>query len=288
MRFVKLLLFVIGLFTALNSWALSSVWMAEKDGQRILLAGTVHMLPPDIQLPEEYIQAYEGAQRVAFETDLAALEKPEMATQMMGIFFPPEGKTLRAMLRPDTYDRLRAFAEKQGIGMASLEMFNPAFISVMMPMMIYQKQGYGPGVDEYFNGRARSAGKAIEWLETPEAQIEALKALNDVNQDDLILETLKELNDPDFSLDAMMKAMFANDNRHFDKMLQEMRTEYPSLYKQLLTQRNASWIDKIERMTADGMPTLVLVGVLHLVGEDSVLALLRQRGYQIQHFEVQP
>ena len=37
----------------------------------------------------------------------------------------------------------------------------------------------------------------------------------------------------------------------------------------------------LERMLGDGRHYLVVVGALHLVGDDSVIALLRKRGYTV-------
>ena len=43
--------------------------------------------------------------------------------------------------------------------------------------------------------------------------------------------------------------------------------------------RNASWVEPLERMLGDGRHYLVVVGALHLVGRDNVIDMLKARGH---------
>jgi len=58
--------------------------------------------------------------------------------------------------------------------------------------------------------------------------------------------------------------------------------EFPGLYESLVTKRNQSWVPALERMLADGRRHLVVVGALHLVGDDSVIELLEARGHDVE------
>ncbi|MGH2899317.1 MAG: TraB/GumN family protein, partial [Solirubrobacteraceae bacterium] len=56
--------------------------------------------------------------------------------------------------------------------------------------------------------------------------------------------------------------------------------EYDQEMNEVLYDRNASWIDAIDRMHATG-GAFVAVGAMHLVGPRSVLELLAHKGYQV-------
>ena len=56
--------------------------------------------------------------------------------------------------------------------------------------------------------------------------------------------------------------------------------EYDRMMDEMLYERNASWIEPIERLHAAG-GGFIAVGAMHLVGQRSVLDLLRQRGYKV-------
>ena len=61
-----------------------------------------------------------------------------------------------------------------------------------------------------------------------------------------------------------------------------MREQSPEFYQTLLVQRNEAWLPQIESMVASTEVELVLVGALHLAGEDGLLAMLTRRGYTVR------
>jgi uncharacterized protein YbaP (TraB family) len=63
-----------------------------------------------------------------------------------------------------------------------------------------------------------------------------------------------------------------------------MRKDYPELYQQVLVERNNNWLPQIEAFLKTPETELILVGALHLAGNDGLLAQLRQRGYKVESF----
>ena len=61
-----------------------------------------------------------------------------------------------------------------------------------------------------------------------------------------------------------------------------MRETFPGIFKTLLTDRNAAWIDKIKHYLDDESVEFVLFGALHLYGEDGVLELLKNQGFTVE------
>jgi len=69
----------------------------------------------------------------------------------------------------------------------------------------------------------------------------------------------------------------------WNAMAAEMRGAYPQLYKRINTDRNDAWVPKLEQQLKAGQGgTLVVVGTLHLLGEDGVVEKLRAKGYQVE------
>jgi uncharacterized protein YbaP (TraB family) len=84
-------------------------------------------------------------------------------------------------------------------------------------------------------------------------------------------------------MEGLIKSWRAGDEIWIDEYLSEnVRKEFPKLYKRLLTDRNMGWIPHLETLMDSGKRTLVIVGVGHLVGEDSVIDLLKARGYKLK------
>ena len=53
------------------------------------------------------------------------------------------------------------------------------------------------------------------------------------------------------------------------------------MYQALIVDRNRRWADQIEALLDDPQDYLVVVGALHLVGEDGLPAVLEARGVDI-------
>ncbi len=66
-------------------------------------------------------------------------------------------------------------------------------------------------------------------------------------------------------------------------MAAEMKRDYPALYRRINVQRNDAWLPKLEqRLARQDDDTLVVVGALHLLGEDGVVEKLRAKGYTVE------
>ena len=65
-----------------------------------------------------------------------------------------------------------------------------------------------------------------------------------------------------------------------ENMLSDMQ-DYPELNQAIVVNRNIDWTSQIEDLLDDDIDYLIIVGTLHLVGEDGVPGLLTQRGYTV-------
>jgi hypothetical protein len=57
--------------------------------------------------------------------------------------------------------------------------------------------------------------------------------------------------------------------------------EYPSIYNKLFTRRNRNWIPEIKKLMNQHGDALIIVGAGHLVGKDSVIELMKKKGYKV-------
>jgi uncharacterized protein YbaP (TraB family) len=64
--------------------------------------------------------------------------------------------------------------------------------------------------------------------------------------------------------------------------VEKLRREAPGAYRTLVVERNRRWADRIAQLLRDDKRIFIVVGVGHLVGPDSVPALLRARGIRVE------
>ena len=80
----------------------------------------------------------------------------------------------------------------------------------------------------------------------------------------------------------MFDAWRAGNTAELDKEFNDGVDHFPALRKAILHDRHVRWIPQIERMMTDGRTHLIVVGTAHLVGEGSVIAMLRAKGIHVE------
>lgn len=138
------------------------------------------------------------------------------------------------------------------------------------------------GVDQYFFRQALAENKEIVALETLEYQISLFDALSAEEQEDLLLETLLELDTLETYYNNLITAWFNGDLAEFTALFLASFAGYPDLEEKLLTQRNRNWLPIIELLLQQKKDYLVIVGAGHLLGEEGLIQLLENRGYLIE------
>lgn len=272
------------LFSLSQAYADTSVWSVRSGENVIYLGGTVHLLRPgDYPLPGEFEEAYQASTQLYFETDMAAMSDLSIQTQMLQQLTYSDDRTLSTVLSAEAYTALSAYTATTGLPIAMLEKFKPGLLVSTLQVMVFQSMGFTPqGVDAFFHTRALSDGKAEGQLETVQEQIGFLAAMGEGNESEFILLSLKDLAETGDVMEDMIAAWRSGDAGGLSELfVEDMKIEAPELYDSLLLQRNLKWIPQIDNMLLDVDTEFVLVGAAHIVGENGLLDLLSQKGYEI-------
>lgn len=284
--------FAITLLLAPFTAADSPVWKISKDDKHLYLGGTMHLLSAsDYPLPRAFNHAYQAAHSLVLETDLNILQSPEFGAKMLQAMTFNDDRTLKSSIKPATFNALKKYFKQRGLPFSNFARYTPAGITLIITMVEMQAMGMDPnlGVDQHFARQANNDGKALGQLETPDEQLSFIASMGQGQEDELIIKTLAEVETIPAVLNKMKAAWRSGDTEALNKLgAEEMKREYPEIYKTLLFNRNHAWLPKIERMLNDKDIELILVGALHLSGEDGLISLLKEKGYQIQNVQNTP
>ena len=262
----------------------TSVWSVRSGDNVIYLGGTVHLLRPgDYPLPDEFEEAYQASSELYFETDIAAMSDLLVQAQMLQQLTYSDDRSLRTVLSDEAYTALSAYTQTAGLPIVMLEKFKPGLLISTLQILVFQSMGFTPqGVDAFFHTRAVADGKAEGQLETVQEQIGFIAAMGEGNDSEFILLSLKDLTETGNVIDGMIGAWRSGDAQGLSELfVEDMKVEAPALYDTLLLERNLKWIPQIHRMLQDADTEFVLVGAAHIVGENGLLDLLSQEGYEI-------
>mgnify|MGYP003384454551 CR=1 FL=1 len=288
MTLIRLPLIIFTLLLPLISHAKTSIWQVSDGKNTVYLGGTFHMLKAsDYPLPKEFEQVYKKVNWLVFETDMDQLESSEFQQKFLKSMTLPTGQILADHLSAEAYAELIRYAAKNNMDTGRLQRFKPQMIGLIITIEELQKYGLtAPGVDNYIGEKAREDGKVVTKLESTDDQIRYISTMGEGNESNLILQTLADIKDLPKELDAMSSAWRSGDDKAlFESGIKPMLDDYPNIYKSLLVERNNNWMEKIEKLIAQPEEKFILVGALHLIGQDGLLQQLKDRGYSIKQFE---
>jgi uncharacterized protein YbaP (TraB family) len=160
-------------------------------------------------------------------------------------------------------------------------------VNLSLMLGISQQMGFSPqqGLDTYLMQRAAAQGKATGGLETIQTQLGVLDSTPMTEQVISLKEFLDKPTEMPGMLSDLHQAWRDGDIARLDTLTrEEMRSKTPETYRIVNSERNDAWVPQIQQML-DGQKkgdTLVVVGALHLLGEDGVIEKLRAKGYTVE------
>lgn len=264
--------------------ALHTLWKVENGTNVVYLLGSFHLLKPeDYPLAAPIEAAYSNSTVVAFETDLEEMQKPETALRMVSRCSLPPGETLKDQLPAAEYEDLTRHAAQAGVPMALVDHMRPAMAIMMIEVSALQKLGADPerGLDKYFFSRARKDGKTIVPLETVDFQVQLLTEFSKDEGELLVRTGLKEIDSTKKDFENALSAWRTGDSAALALYLNEAVQESPVIYKRLISDRNQSWVPRIEELLSGNKRAIVVVGAGHLVGNDGVVELLKKKKLKV-------
>jgi hypothetical protein len=263
--------------------ATPALWTVEKNGKTLYLFGSIHLLPPQTKWTREEIDAARATSQVfVFEAPLdqggqAMLKFVEQGGKLK------EGETLKDVLPGDLHADMEKAAWTVQYPPKLLAPLRPWLASVYLELYAYLKAGFSSyyGVDHVIEQEAKEAKAEFAYFETVEDQLTYFAKLERKTEIAFLKATVNGvLNEPDLPfelLNAWAEARTADLARLVDQGFKDV----PQLRAQLIVARNRKWLPQLRKMIASDKTHFVTVGVGHLVGRDSLVAMLRAKGYKV-------
>lgn len=267
--------------TARADESLHSLWELHGKHNTVYLMGSIHVLrPSDYPLAPALEDAYRGCKALLMEINMDELDLGQVQAEMLGSAMLGDGKTLPQVMGSARYARAAGLASAVGFELSTFDLFAPWFAAEAISQAQLAQLGFDPqsGIEMYFMGRARSDGKPVSGLETVHDQIAVFQSLSMDAQADYLIASLEQAHDLPRDVNDMVRAWQHGDTRWFETEMKNDIGRDPALYQSLLVARNRKWISRIESLLNDDENYLVIMGTGHLVGQGSVLDLLKKDG----------
>jgi uncharacterized protein YbaP (TraB family) len=260
------------------------LWRIAKDGRTSYLYGTIHAARPAWMFPgPATTAALEASDVLALELDLL---DPGIQKRLVEAASARADERLPAPLVARLERRMAA----ECIDAAPWRTFAPEFQIAALAVLAARRDGLDPAnaIDLVLALVARDLGKTTASLETPEAQIAALRMPSHEATIEFVTSGLDELDAGRSGplLAHMATAWIDGDLAElegYERWCDCLNTaaERASM-KRLLDDRNPLLAAAIDALHGDGRSVFAAVGSLHMIGANGLPALLRQRGYAVE------
>ena len=260
------------------------LWRIAKDGRASYLYGTLHAARPDWMFPgPRTTAAFEASDVLALELDVLDADVRERLIKAANA--RPDER-----LPPALIARLERRMAAECMDPAALRAFVPEFQIASLAVMAARREGLDPSyaIDLVLALVARDFGKATTSLETPEAQIAALRMPTREATIEFVTSGLDELDaGKSGPLLAHMASAWVDGNladlEAYERWCSCLNTaaERASM-KRLLDDCNPLLAAAIDKIHSGGRSVFAAVGSLHMIGARGLPALMRERGYVVE------
>jgi len=281
-----------GLFAALQPGAgleaqapRNFLWKVSSGAGAVYLVGSIHLLTKDYYpLSPALDAAFKDSDLLVEEADLGEMETPASQFALLTRGLLPAGQSLDRVVSPSTYALVTKRVNDMGVPIEPLRRFKPWLLAMTLVEMEWQKAGFDAslGLDRHFYDRARAEGKAVQGLETIDYQVSLFDGMTTDEQDRMLAESLKDLDQERANVFTLTDAWKAGDAAAVERIVLADLKDDPVMYQRLLVGRNRNWLPRIDALLTRNARTFVVVGAAHLVGPDGLLAMFRAKGYKVE------
>lgn len=223
------------------------------------------------------------ARTLITEVDLAQYSAEQQQQLALRVALLHDGKNLQQIVNNKTWQDLLSYQQNKGIPESAFVAFTPWFVALQLSIIEGQIAGFDftQPIDDVLMQHARANQVNVTGLETLEQQLGFFANSNQGEQ--LLADTLAQITSNQYTVKHLAEMWQSGDVEQLQKLLTLSLGDYPStdfVLETLLKERNQSWMSKLATEVKTG-DAIIAVGLMHMVGENSVLALLRQQGITV-------
>jgi uncharacterized protein YbaP (TraB family) len=269
-----------------------AIWKVSDADNSLYLLGSFHALrSDDYPLSKAVDSAYTDAEKLVFELTPLQMQSPDLALDMQKAGTLAPGISLQSVLPKDLAGMLEIWL-KANPSMPERLFVNaePWYAALLISQVEMTKRGFKAemGLDNHFMAIAEKSGKPVSGLEQTSEQIDLFDSMEMSVQLQLLRESLQSPDSADRELRQIHQAWKAGDVGKLEELTaKDFQSRYPELYQRINTDRNKAWLPKLKAMLDSGNSddVLVVVGTLHLLGQDGVVMGLQNEGFTVERIK---
>jgi uncharacterized protein YbaP (TraB family) len=249
------------------------------------ILGTHHAASKDIcDNIAGFNDAYAGIDQVYGEVDTKKMNSTATQLKLMPHMTMPKGQTLSSLYTEEQLKKIDEYITPLlGLGVNAFNKMKPAVLSssiqMAIIMKIYPEFDASKGIDSQMQTMARKDKKAAQGLETVEFQVDLLYNSPLEEQAADLLEIVEQGQEAEEMIIDLTNRYLKQDLAGLWELMQ--KDSEPEELEKLVYGRNRNWVSQMKDIMPQ-TPTMFVVGAGHLPGEQGLIKLLEQEGYELE------
>lgn len=260
------------------------LWVVKDADSTVYLFGTIHYLRPGTAWGSDKVDAA-FAEADQFWVEVADQDDPTVAAKVAQQHGVTPDRPLSSILSAEDFAAFDKAAQGIGASGAALDAYRPWLAAFMVAGTAPLQAGYRPeaGVDKTLMDRARAEGKTIQGFETADRQLRLIAGMSEEAQIAYLNNYVRHDDQIVPKLDQTVAAWLKGDAAEVGRLNRiDTRDIHEDIHRAALMVRNADWTTQIETLMQGSGSAFIAVGVAHLADQDSVIEMLKARGYTVE------
>jgi len=267
------------------------VWqISGGSGASLYVLGSIHLGPAGgWQYPTGVMDALRDSSALVVEVNVHEIDSGTLQHLIDHYGHMPPGHSLKRNVSPATWELLGNRLAHSSIPLRTANRLRPWLLSNLLIMEAIRRQHYSPdqGTEEEF---IRLAGaRSILPLESAAQQISFLGTLPRRVQELYLIDTLEHYDETGHFVNLYVNAWRAGDEKALDRLIFDSYRKDPSFkpfFDSIIFERNRAMGRRLkvllEAEQHAGETVFVVLGVAHLVGDQSIGHRFAAEGYQVR------
>lgn len=263
-------------------------WEVKKDNKTMYLIGTMHPINNDYEYFNKTIK------EILRNTDVLAVEINPSEDELLKINVEGTysgGKSIEDELNKKQIKNLKSICKEVNCDYEKIRVLKPYLVVNNLQSILYERAGLAMETfDDMLIKNSLKKNKRVVELETIGFQvnllnkvngIDALKVNLDVHKDGKFIENGKDI--INYSKE-LMNGYSKGDSKVMEEAI-KFQKQNKKEYNLMIKDRNINMVKKMEGFFNENGVYAIAVGSLHFFGEDGIVNIMKNKGYEVTRIE---
>lgn len=258
------------------------LWKVDNKKSTVYIYASFHLMKDDMLPFSKTIEnAFDKSHNLVVECNISTSNMNEIEKNQDKMFYEEDGNVYNHLSSAGK-DKINSLAKEVNLNMNDLKHARLwAIYSTFLDTQLNKSGFNNEGVDAYFLKKVKYGHNILE-LESIEKQYDIMNEISDSEQEKQYLTDVSSMKEEGEKNEKSYNAYVQGDEKTLTKLSVNAVKKYLETYKIEIKDRDLQMADKIGNYLNSNDTYFVVAGAAHCVGSDSIINILKKKGYKVE------